>query len=715
MILGLALILAGGLLPVAAAWSLGRFVTARQPFPEVVRLAVGAAVESLLIFLLLAAGIAHSWVTLPLCALAVAPLLIHRPRFHRPDFGDAPRWLLWIIAGIYGAFYLIHALAPEIQPDAMTYHLGLVREYARTGSFPGRVAFFEMIPQGIEMLFVPAYQVGAHSAAKLTHFFLLCLTPFLIVEVGKQFEIPSGVSWAAALLYVLTPIVGLTGTSGYNDAALVFFILAAVWMAHEHPALAGLLSGFCYAIKMNAGVAGVAAGAIVVRRGGLRAGSRFAAGAAVSALPWLVRNWIVARNPLAPLANAWFPNPYVHLTAEESLRKTWGSLPVSWPEVPWQLAAGVAFQGILGPILFLIPVGLLALKKKEGRWLWLVAAVLAFPWVLNHGTRFLMPALPFVLVALVLVLPRIARWGVVAAVAILCWPQAMARYVNPHAWRLGAAPWRAALRLETEDAYLRRTTVEYPIATLVREFVKPGEPVLTLMDAPRAFLDHEMVEMWQSALGERLTDSLMVASQYRFNPFYDVRGEWPAEPIRGLRFRLVSTGKAPSEAEWCVHEIRTYLGDDRVYSSPQWSVTSWPNRWEVPSAFDGNLASRWRTWQPMRPGMFVEARFDRPQRISAVDMVSHTPVFEARWEIYGLDLQGRWKRLQGAPEAHRRGVDDLRPAAVRHLKRSGIRYLLLPTEWVGGWQLAQHIVGFEKDWGIEKTGQAGFVSLYRLP
>lgn len=117
----------------------------------------------------------------------------------------------------------------------------------------------------------------------------------------------------------------------------------------------------------------------------------------------------------------------------------------------------------------------------------------------------------------------------------------------------------------------------------------------------------------------------------------------------------------------------------------------------------------------MRPGMFVEARFDRPQRISSAEMVSHTPVFEARWEIYGLDLQGRWKRLSGSPEPRRREVDDLRPAAIRYLRRSGIRYLLLPTEYIGGWQLAQHIVGFEKDWGIEKAGQAGFVSLYRLP
>ena len=35
-------------------------------------------------------------------------------------------------------------------------------------------------------------------------------------------------------------------------------------------------------------------------------------------------------------------------------------------------------------------------------------------------------------------------------------------------------------------------------------------------------------------------------------------------------------------------------------------------REKLPLALDQNLASRWRTWEPARPGMYLEVDFDRP-------------------------------------------------------------------------------------------------------
>jgi len=80
------------------------------------------------------------------------------------------------VLAVFGVFYLVHAMAPEIQPDATTYHLGLVREWLRLGGFPARAGFYEMLPQGLEMLFTPAYAIGRHSAAKLVHFGFLVMT-----------------------------------------------------------------------------------------------------------------------------------------------------------------------------------------------------------------------------------------------------------------------------------------------------------------------------------------------------------------------------------------------------------------------------------------------------------------------------------------------------------------------------------------------------------
>src|SRR6266536_1145248 len=179
-----ALIVLGGLLPLLIAWSLGKLCLRQAP--DLIALGVGAVIESLLVFGLLAAGFAHWPAFLALSVIGLLPIFFLRPRFRAPLPGGLPAI---VIAG-YSVFYLIHALAPEIQPDGVSYHLGLVAEYARLGGFPDRVGFFEMLPQGLEMLFLFAFIIGKHSAAKLVHFgFLLATVPH-IIELGRRMRLP---------------------------------------------------------------------------------------------------------------------------------------------------------------------------------------------------------------------------------------------------------------------------------------------------------------------------------------------------------------------------------------------------------------------------------------------------------------------------------------------------------------------------------------------
>jgi len=60
-------------------------------------------------------------------------------------------WILTGIVSTYGIFYLVHALTPEIQPDALYYHLGQVAEYSRLGKFPAHIDFYSVLPQGMEI------------------------------------------------------------------------------------------------------------------------------------------------------------------------------------------------------------------------------------------------------------------------------------------------------------------------------------------------------------------------------------------------------------------------------------------------------------------------------------------------------------------------------------------------------------------------------------
>ena len=170
------------------------------------------------------------------------------------------RWLLIGVFTVYGAFYLVHTMAPEVQPDAVYYHLGLVSEYFRIGGFPDRIDFYEILPQGMETLFLFAFAFGAHSAAKIVHFAFLVATPPILVAVGRRLGIQDRVSWIAAAIYVCAPVVGVSATCTYTDGGLVCATLAAayfllVWRDEgkaRYLIPAGLLCGFCYSIKVSA-------------------------------------------------------------------------------------------------------------------------------------------------------------------------------------------------------------------------------------------------------------------------------------------------------------------------------------------------------------------------------------------------------------------------------------------------------------------------------
>jgi len=79
---------------------------------------------------------------------------------HRESLDPVTRWLLIGVFTAYGVLYGVHTLAPEIQPDALYYHLGLVSEYFRLGTFPERIDFYDILPQGMEMLYLFAFAFG---------------------------------------------------------------------------------------------------------------------------------------------------------------------------------------------------------------------------------------------------------------------------------------------------------------------------------------------------------------------------------------------------------------------------------------------------------------------------------------------------------------------------------------------------------------------------
>jgi hypothetical protein len=753
----------GAAFTLATAYALGALLMRKHPAPPEITLGIGAAAESVLVFLLLLFHLAHWGVFLSMGGAA----MVAAWRWRGPGAGASARLPIriplagWIVFGAYGVWYLVNALAPETIADGITYHLGLPNEYLRLGGFPDHVTFYDLVPQGMEMLYTVAFAFGRHAAAKMVEFAFFLATLPLIFRIGRRLGAGDLACLVAAVFYFCAPVAGITGSSSYNDAAGVFFLLAALYLLlgdpagrlvgqadpegtppanrsgpdqelagesacptffHEvsragdpslstHYLLAGVLAGFCYAIKFP-GVL-VVAGAVlfVAAQRRWKPILTVAAGAALMMAPWMVRAVVLTGNPVAPLMNRVFPNAYFHIATEQEMAGNLRSLGDVRPsQVPWELAFGDRLTGTFGPLFLALPIGLLALRRREGRLLWAAALLLALPWLTNTGARFLMPAVALAAIAFGMALPRPAAWAAIAIQAVLCWPHALDTWETRYSFRLHQFPLAAAAGAESEAAYCKRSFEEYNVARMIQRATPPDSRTLALLGVASAYLDREVAVTWQSAEADQLLDTLRLATVYSTTPTFDWKAVWGERAVRALRFRM----PVGYQGEWDINEVQLYSGEDRVFNSPQWTLGAWPNRWEVPLAFDGNMATRWRTWETVRAGMYLDVEMGNPQRLTAAVLVTHTAAFRVPLEVYGLDVQGGWRLLSNTPQAIPRAPQDIRLEASRAIKRAGFRYVLVPTGEGGNAPIGNILVGHEAEWGMERVGEAGRYYLFRV-
>src|SRR5262249_3853144 len=258
--------------------------------------------------------------------------------------------------------------------------------------------------------------------------------------------------------------------------------------------------------------------------------------------------------------------------------------------------------------------------------------------------------------------------------------------------------------------YCRRKLNEYNVARMVERSTPPGARILSLETVANAYADRDIEVTWHSAETDQLLDTLRLASVYTTTPVFDWKAEWPEQLVRAVPFRI----PVSYAGEWDISEIQFFSGEYRVFNSPQWTLSGWPNRWEGPLAFDNNLATRWRTWQTVRAGMYFEVDMENPQRLTGAVLVTHTPVFRVPLEVYGQDARGGWHLLSNSAQAIPRAPQDLRLEAARALRKSGFRYLLAATGSEGNAPVANLIVGHEMEWGLERAGFAGSFYLFRV-
>lgn len=699
-------------LVLAACWCTGLWWRRALLIPGIAAFGLGAATLSSVLFVMAVTHTVSRASLGVLAATAIVPALLAFRRTAlwvrdlpppKEGLDKITRAVALAIGAVYLVLYGVHAAAPEIQPDAMTYHLGLAAEYLRLGGFPDRVGFYEMLPQGLDLLFMWAFAFGEHTAAKFVHLGFLLATVPLLFAIVRQAGWPDRAAAGAAVLYACAPVTGVSATSAYTEAGMVFFSLLTLYLLLLwRPLGAGIAAGFCYAIKFSGliAAAGALGWALAKRRGVLAV----SLGAFLMISPWMARNTVVAQNPLAPLFNRWFPNSHFRVSLEKDLKSSWQTYGgFSWPRAPWDLAVRGNLQGILGPVFLLLPAGLLALRERRGRLVWGTAAVLALPWCFNVGARFILPAAAVASVALAATLPRGVLAAAMTAHAALSWPEAIPLYAPPAIWQLHGFPWRV-----DREAYLRPQD-EYVLAQLVQGSTQPGEKVYSLASVARAYTDREVLEYWHSSTASAFVDSLIVAALYRETPFYAWGADFPAQTVNGIRFRLIRD----HPGEWDAHTFRTYLGDDRLHVSPAWEASADANGGDARLVLDGNLATRWRTYEPMRAGMRFEVLFDRPQRVTRAELLSHSPLYEVPMEVWLRTPKGDWRKAADAT-ATRVPPLDLRRDIMRAIRQAGYDCILVPVEHSPFWKVGQAIMKEPEAWGVEEVWHAGWARLLRI-
>lgn len=690
---------------------------------------LGAAYLHLAIFGVLALHIAYWPVLAGLLAITIGTSVWTGAwRGSRTDSAkSAPplsRMLLVVFglcAGAFSILYLVNAWAPEASPDGGGYHLGLVaRELRDHGFEPIPTSLYAMLSAGIEMLYVPAFAIGRHSAAALVHFAFAVALALSILSYGRRIGKP----WAGAagaLLTFASPVVGAAGSAAYVDvatAATVFavFYWTEIWDEQKRMRLlipVGLLAGYAYAAKYTAfPIAIYALGFVAWRSRRLRPVLLAAGCALITAGPWIARNWIWYQNPLAPFGSWIFRNPYIHIIFEHdysaNLRTYY--MPSLWP-LPMELTVrGGATYGIIGPAFLLLPAALVALRYQAGRRLLLAGALVFSTYFANIGTRFLIPCLPFFSLALGLAfgesIPLLGALMVFHAVA--SWPPVMNRYVNPNCWRLVRFPYKAALRITPQEQFLSENSYGYAGARLIESNVPRGEPVLTMTGVADAYTTHDVLVSFQSASNQALADTLNMGWNTELQP--SVQRVFRFQERAARRMRVLQTAQAEHPEQWNVHELRFYYQGKELMRNLSWKLRAWPNPWEVQFAFDNSLATRWRSGEVAFPGMYLDADFGSEQMVDEVRLITSSDFVRIRLQVESMNPANTWEKVADNPKLEAAAVPPgIRLMAAYEMRARGIRNLLIYDSNYGADDFAKD----PEAWGLKLVARGEDTRLYR--
>jgi 4-amino-4-deoxy-L-arabinose transferase-like glycosyltransferase len=312
---------------VATALGLGaaatdRLIARRDLLGVLFALAIGFWLLAVLVLVVGAVSVAK----VPYVFLVLACWLLPGPRKFVRDYCSSTErtdsWGKLLVACIVVAavLNLAGALAPPFEYDELEYHLGALADYQRASHIlflPHN--FYSNMPQLTEMLYLLAKTATSDIAAKILHWLFGVLGALAVYGVAQRLW-SKAVGVTAAALFYCVPFVQDLGQTARIDLATAFFATLAfgalvLWTEDEQKMefrwLSALCAGAAVATKWPA-VSVVVLPLILLfvfrKKTGVLPTFCFMVG--IMVVPWLVKNWSLAANPVYPLLYKLFPNPY---------------------------------------------------------------------------------------------------------------------------------------------------------------------------------------------------------------------------------------------------------------------------------------------------------------------------------------------------------------------------------------------------------------------
>jgi hypothetical protein len=223
-----------------------------------------------------------------------------------------------------------------------------------------------------------------------------------------------------------------------------------------------------------------------------------------------------------------------------------------------------------------------------------------------------------------------------------------------------------------------------------------------------SYTRHPILVYYHSAANETLADTINMGWNQAWQPSAVRVFRFSARNVR--RVRVLQTAQAVYPHQWNVYELRFFDHGHELTRGLDWRLRAWPNPWEIQLAFDNSLATRWRSGEVARPGMYVDVDFGREESVDEVRLVVSSDFEQTRLQVESFDPSSKWEKISGDPETVNQAVPaGSRRMASYEMHARGIHYLMVSDTNNGAEDFAED----PDAWGLTLIGHTEGERLYK--